>query len=85
MQEKKFTQSNLEQILSMNEIGATDIDEDTDGDIDIDMVLRGAKKDKNSIASKRGNVLPSLQRLQIQAQVPKALKTPSNVDSDSLG
>ena len=39
MQEKKFTQSNIEQILSMNEISATDIDEDTDGDIDIDMVI----------------------------------------------
>ena len=59
----------------MNEIGATDIDEDTDGDIDKHGVER-SKKDKNSIASEA--MCFHLYR-DCKSSSYQALKTPSNV------
>ena len=78
MQGKKFTQSNIEQILSMNQNNDVTRKEDLDVNelINLNSDDRGDRK-----VLRRGNVLPSLQRLQKEASVPRALKVPSNVDN----
>ena len=77
IQNKKFTQSNIEHVLSMNNNDALE-NEDVD---DTEFLNPRFDDSINRKAPRRGNVLPSLQRLQKEATVPKALKLPSNIDS----
>ena len=74
--QKKFTQSNIKEVLAMNSHGAINLGSD-----ESDGVNRNIDGINSRMTPRRGNILPSLQRLQKESEAPPASKMPSNVDS----